>query len=549
MDRELIKAYSSYWRKNRSSIETKELILLLKGIKKAARYVFPKIKPIEWKGISVFDDEKIVLDLSFILGEYPVPPEKVDALVGWVVHEAFHMKEMSSYVLYKAKDFSKSFSSPPKEIFLEMVEAGEDIYVNHCAKGSIWELYLERAWKWYYPRLRKDKENVLSILFDVWRMSFLENKFELPFGLSSLKDLYDILIELGTKIINVAKKKEKMEKAITRFNLYKDTWPRFYSLAKEWENGFVLNSDIFDIDPKAFNEREEAEKTLEATVLRRNLEELKESIASEEDITSQMKAVVHDSTNVMPTFFWEEETLCNVEPDLSVVKRLRSVFEAQKQKSKELRFINRALPFGKLDFRRLHKVFIDGRVFKEKEYKPMSQWYIVILVDASVSMSINKSKGDLDNWYNVQRTFASLFEAAKGYQNKVQLYAYYEQGGRCFISNLLKDNKLYTLSPRGRTPSGQAIMGIAMHMIKDKNRKRKLLVHITDGESNCGIDVADAIRYCERKGIQLITIGCGYKEDIKDYLKNTYKDIYFMKDFSELPNAIEHLFRKRIANG
>ncbi|RLJ01392.1 MAG: hypothetical protein DRP08_05565, partial [Candidatus Aenigmatarchaeota archaeon] len=162
-----------------------------------------------------------------------------------------------------------------------------------------------------------------------------------------------------------------------------------------------------------------------------------------------------------------------------------------------------------------------------------------------ISMSINKNKAASDNWYNVQKTFASLFEAAKGYHNKVQLYAYYEQAGRCFISTLLKGNRLYTLSPRGKTPSGQAIIGVAMNMLRDAKRNN-LLIHITDGESNCGIDVSEAIRYCKKKLINLVTIGCGYNESIREYLKDTYKDIYFMKDFSQLPDAIEYLLKKKV---
>jgi len=113
------------------------------------------------------------------------------------------------------------------------------------------------------------------------------------------------------------------------------------------------------------------------------------------------------------------------------------------------------------------------------------------------------------------------------------------------LSNLLKNNRLYTLSPRGKTPSGQAIMAVALNMNKGY-RKRDLLVHITDGESNCGIDVSEAIRYCEKKGVKIITIGCGYNEQIRDYLRKTYKNIYFMKDFQELPEALENLFRKTI---
>ncbi|RLB12901.1 MAG: hypothetical protein DRG39_00635 [Deltaproteobacteria bacterium] len=548
MGTDLSRSYSDYWRRNLSSIESRELVYLLKALKKVARHVSSRVKPIEWKGISVFDEGKIVLDLSYVLGEYPVPPVKVDALVGWVVHETLHVREMSSFVLYKARGYSKGFPMAQKRIFLQMIEAGEDIYVNHVAKGSIWEFYLNRAWKDYYPRIRRDKDSIISILFDIWRKTFFQEGFRPPLGLSPLKGALDLLQDFGHRLLAISKEKSVMEKALQRFSLYQEMWSSIYPLVRDWERSLI--TDFPDLDATDMYKDEESgsgSDEPDISLPRRDIEQLKEMLVEqEEDLTSQIRAMVKDGSSVMPTFFWEEDIPCDIMPDPGTVKKIRAVFESQRQKSRRfLHSVNRGLPFGKIDSRRLHRLFIDGRLFKEKEYEHRHYWNIVILVDASISMSINKNKADADNWYNVQKAFSSLYEAAKGYRNIIQLYAYYEQAGRCFVSNLLKNNRLYTLSPRGKTPSGQAIMAIALNMNKG-HRKKDLLIHITDGESNCGIDVSEAIRYCERKGIRMITIGCGYNEQIRDYLSKTYKNIYFMKDFQELPEALENLLRKTL---
>jgi len=542
--------YSAYWRKNTSPIENWELAYLLKALRKAARYIMPHMKPIEWSGMSSLEDSKVSLDISFVLGEYPVPFGKVDALVGWVAHEALHSREMSNFVIYKAKHYIKDFPLNRQNIFLEMINAGEDIYVNNVAKDTIWQFYLHRAWKWYYPYIRRNKGSITLILFDVWRKVFFQKRFVLPPDLLGLTEALNVLIKYGRLIINTKEKYKGslLDKAIKRFEFYKELWSLLCPLIKNWEKNIVFefpniessniytNNEISDLK----------DSSNEVSIPRRDIEQIKEILMSEEDITSQIKEIIHDSSAVIPTFFWEENTLCRVSSDVNVVKKLRSIFESQKQRNKrQIRAVNRGLPFGKLDSRRLYKLYIDGKIFKEREYDFQQYWNIVILVDASISMSINKQKKETDNWYNVQKVFSSIYEAAKGYKNRLNLFAYYEQSGRCFVSNLLRDGRLYTLSPRGKTPSGQAIMAVALTLITSI-RKKNLIIHITDGESNCGIDVSEAIKFCEKKRINLITIGYGYNDHIKDYLKSTYKNIYFMNSFDELPIALENLLKSHL---
>jgi hypothetical protein len=59
------------------------------------------------------------------------------------------------------------------------------------------------------------------------------------------------------------------------------------------------------------------------------------------------------------------------------------------------------------------------------------------------------------------------------------------------ISRLIRDRQLLSVPPSGQTASGQALIAVAHFM--PKGRKRNLLIHVTDGESNLGCDVGYGI--------------------------------------------------------
>lgn len=541
MKSDLDRGYSQYWRKNNSPVEMRELAFLLKALRKVASHITDWVKPVEWDKISFSGDKnKILLDLSFVAGQYPVPPEKVGVLVGWVAHEAFHTREMTDMVLYKAREYKKEFSSEEKAAFLELIGAGEDVYINYKARGTIWEFYLERMWRWYYPRIKGDDASSLRLLLDLWRKIFFQEQFTLPPELTPYQEPLNLLITYGQRLIETSEEDSPAQRAEERFKIYCELWPLFHPFVKNW--GDTLDSGNLPLFHHDFVPE------YSSVPRRMDLEELEEILADqEEDLSSRIRAMVEDKSHAIPTVFWEKQTTpCNVLPDPSISRKLKSIFESLEQKNKvNLRFINRGLLFGKLDGRRLHKTFIDGKVFKEKEYEGSKLWEITILVDGSRSMVIDKHEKVIDNWYNVEKTFCPLQEAAKGYENPVNLFAYYEQAGRCFVANLLQNNRLYTIFPKGKTPSGQAIMAVALSLKKGP-RTKNLLLHITDGEANCGIDVVEAVQYCEKQGIDLMTIGCGYDEELKDYFVMNYNNVYLMDNFEELPNALETLLKRTL---
>ena len=200
---------------------------------------------------------------------------------------------------------------------------------------------------------------------------------------------------------------------------------------------------------------------------------------------------------------------------------------------------------GKVDARRLYRVPLDGKIFKRNDISDYDySWNISIVADASASM------GGKDAFYKpwtvAEQTFVSLAEAAKGFINQIEVYGYQEQGGRCNIIRLYQKGQLYTIYPTGRTPSGQAIMAAAL-LMKKANRK-KLIIHITDGAANCGLNVIDALQYCQKNGIDLITIGCGCNLQTEQFLIERYPrgTVYLMDDIRGLPEGLEMLFQKKL---
>src|SRR4030042_3786249 len=89
---------SEFWRKTVSANEAVELANLLRALRKVAGHLGPNIGLIEYAGMSNKAGSGILLDPGMVMGEYPVPFQKVDHLVGLVTHEATHKMEWSDLV-------------------------------------------------------------------------------------------------------------------------------------------------------------------------------------------------------------------------------------------------------------------------------------------------------------------------------------------------------------------------------------------------------------------------------------------------------------------
>jgi hypothetical protein len=234
------------------------------------------------------------------------------------------------------------------------------------------------------------------------------------------------------------------------------------------------------------------------------------------DITPIIQSVVgHDNEDVVPTSRWDFSIPSRPVVDPHLVSRLRALFLNYAARKT---VVNRGLLSGKVDRRRLYRAPISGRCFHQKEKLPELDWNVTLLMDASGSMRGSK-------WRMVENTVGNLHKSLIGSRNHFQAYAYFEVDGVCMISQLIRDRQLLSVPPSGQTASGQAIIAVAYFM--PKGRKRNLLVHVTDGESN---------------------LGCAYK-DRHAMLRQYGKSIQFVDHYGQLPRAIERLLRHTFLYG
>ena len=562
--------YSEYWRKNKATLEHEELAYTLRALRKVGRYITVNMKVIEWLGMSEKSGSKFYLNPGFVKGEYPVPPGKMDILVGITAHEAFHCKELSDLVWIKTEEKTRELPSKYKNYLLRLTEVGEDIYVNKVAQESVWEYYLKKAWNWCIPKETRDLSlpPTAECLFQIWGEIILEGKFsnKVNYHHDYLKPL-DILLSYVDEIVTCSNiKNSSIEKSEYRSKLYLEIWDKIYDYIQDWEYEALLDLTGVNIPDEAADNKGETnfpdEGTGEALVEqsedfgklteittanampREQVSRIKSSLNvleedKKNDLTPFIEVVAGESTkDLLETRFWNSTMPCKRKSDPLLVRRLKRIFEAQVSKTPR---VNRGLYSGKLDGRRLYRAPLNGKVFKQKEITIKEAWNITILVDASLSMSGVEGK----EWELAESTFVSLCEAIKGSRNKLDILCYFERAKYCEIFRLLHHDKLYSIVPNGRTPTGQGIIAAALIIPKDNKR---LILHITDGEPNSGgVSVENAVKYCKRVGIELITIGCGYNEQLKEQFQSQYKEnLLLINTIEQLPYGLETLLRKKL---
>ncbi|MDY6857264.1 MAG: vWA domain-containing protein [Thermodesulfobacteriota bacterium] len=563
------KIYSRYWRKNISNHEATEMAAVLAAMRKVASHIGNNVKPLYWRGMYCPSDDAIFLDPDGIKGIYPVPYRKIDLLVGQVVRDSFLCLEWNEWVKEEVKKRSSSMDRELDKYLDYLLVAAEEIYIDELVRSGVWSLYLSKYFK-FQARTKGKRDPSLppvpSSLASIWRKTvFLQF---LPDNLHHYyDDLMGILLDSTVAIKGVKLLPTVVKRREHRVDIYLEMWNSVCQVISQWErfespaDGVSIQDesgqkvrleeprDDAEDDPSSEEESSDSSKELK--------QELAEEISSmldegKKDLTKSIGAVLQDhDAKPMTTVFSQGVAECIANVDHSQVKRLKKIFEKHEvmiKKSRKRR-VKRGLDMGDMDVRRLYRVPFCENIFKRKEIRQDDlSWNIAIVADASASMGrrIGISRTFASSWLMAEQTFVSLAEAAKGFSNHLEVYGYFELNGQCEVVKLFHKSKLFTLYPVGQTPSGQAIMTVAM-IIKKTRSNKKLIIHITDGETNCGLDVAYAIEYCQNNRIDLITIGCGYNKKTQNILKEQYTTgLYLMDNIDRLPEGLEFLFREKL---
>jgi hypothetical protein len=575
IEREIIKykCLSFYWRINRSTIEYVELANVLVALRKIVGCLGLDVR-VEWVGQMPLatKERKIEIPIQLAMGVYPVPFYKVDVLSGIVIHDALHLKEKSEQVAVLL--ISLNTGQRDRLLLRRFFDVAEDIHVDGVAisKGMLGN-YVRLYRKWF-------RENINPSLYDyqakiptaekliyLWEdialdvilanvdleiIKTISEYFKVGEALN-LDDLEDILpaesIIIKHHLENILKDVNKLywaplkillenvyEIIITeeksRAKLYDKLWSKIEKYLYEWEEQFGPKQIETKIEKNQINTKHFAPfdpKLLKAvnSAIEKNSQELTLQI---KDALELMNSRVNEKL-IYSTIIEESNILPRHHPDPIIVGELKEIFRIHRE---DCLRISRGLPYGKLDTSRLYRAYTTGLSFKQKDTIKDDKWSITLLIDASGSM--------ITNWSLVEKTFLAIYQAIILYNHKLEIIAYNEINEICTLTRLFHHNKIFSISPQGNTPSGEACLGAAK---LTGGGKRNLLLHLSDGLCNVGIGYNSAIDYCEKKNIDLVTIGKG--EKIRR-LKEKYGEnrIVILENYEELPGIIKNILKRKL---
>ena len=228
--------FSEYWRKNKASTELQELTKALLALRKVGRHIASNIKEIEWEGMSPPHSKKIALDMGLAKGEYPIPPGKIDILVGITARGAFHCKILSDIVWLKLKK-KISLTHPNDEYLLHLLaDIGEDIFTKHLTHNTVWKHYLDFSWSRIRQASRRNPADppTVETLLLIFAEYALSDKLAINMN-SSYHDLFDMLIAARDQIIACETETSISKRCNIRVEIYRRLWEELEAAVKKWE--------------------------------------------------------------------------------------------------------------------------------------------------------------------------------------------------------------------------------------------------------------------------------------------------------------------------
>lgn len=537
--------YSEFWRRDKSPIEPIELAKLLLALRKVASFVGRNVGDIVWSGMEV--DHAIAFDPSPIMGSYPVPAGKTDLMVGLTIQQAFQSTEWSERV----REIANAKLQPPPQyqykfnLFLNLCE---DVYVDNLSNKNTLGCYTEGARHW---RIKNNARKLLSPptlseLLHLWwafaadrdenkyRSRHLDPWLESIADRPALEKFYrkplDILDSLIPALrVNCPEIQSIAERVSYRTDLYLAAWNELLQFVKFWIGD---SGDRFLVHDACEDEVTiEDERAVRATVV--SYAQLIERAMPKKnrDLTDQVMDNVMNADGVVPIEGNDVVMQAQNKVDQPLLQKLERVVRSVAQRSSTY---NRGLTSGKIHSRRLYRAHTTGTVFQQKKNQFDLRSDIVLLVDATGSMA------DPVKWDKAEVTYQTLFVAIHAYAKHARIFAYNEVKDACRISELYRFGHMLTVLPHGKTASGEAIIATAL-TTRGRGR-RQLIIHITDGASNWGCGVDEALAFCHKRGVGLLTLGIGCSLAAKQSLRDEYgKLVQFVDKEEQLPQLLSTL--------
>lgn len=542
--------YSSFWRRDKSPVEAIELAKVLVAMRKIASYIGQNVGNIYWSGMNYEDG--IGIDAEPILGRYPLPAFKTDIIVGQTVQSAYKITEWSERFKKLAElQLQGSTTYARIDMFSLFFDTCEKVYVDGIANRSVLGCYAEKAREWEISEKSKEfwqPPTIVELLYIWWEIATdrsgtlyeteykdtsvggsirgmsLETFYKEPLAL--LNSIVDPLINECQKINGVT------ERGQFRLDLYASIWPEFFKITSFWP---MDRADMLRQSPELRQETEECDTDEDgeegAESIIHGFQDLIEKAIKKENpnFTEIVRENVKKSDKVVIIEGSDIVLKARDKVDRRLLQRLKMVIRSAAQR-KTIR--NRGLKAGKIDRRRIYRAGTTGTIFQLKKNQFELANDIVFLVDATGSMA------EPTKWDQTETIHQTLFSVAKIYNKSARIFAYNEVRDRCLLTELYRDGTFFTILPHGKTASGEAIVATGSRL--KKTSKKPFIIHITDGASNWGCGVNDALKFCSRKKIHLLTLGIGCGPGDKRMLKKEYGNlVQFVDNVHNLP----HLFK------
>lgn len=539
--------YSEFWRRDKSPIEPVELAKLLLAMRKVASFVGRNVGEIVWSGMEV--DHAIAFDPSPIMGLYPVPASKTDLMVGLTIQQAFQVTEWSERV----RELANLRLPPPPQYqykFSLFLNLCEDVYVDNLANTNVLGHYTEAARHW---RIKNNARKLLSPptlseMLHLW-WAFAADRDESKYrsrhldpwleGIAdrvALEKFYRKPLDILDSLIpalrhNCPAIQSIAERVDYRTDLYLAVWNKLLPYVKFWIGDSGDRFLVHDACDDSVDIEDEQRKAVRATVV--SYAQLIERAMPKKnrDLTDQVMDNVMNVEGVVQIEGNDVVMLAPNKVDKHLLHQLERVMRSVAQRSSTY---NRGLTSGKIHSRRLYRAHTTGTVFQEKKNQFDLRNDIVLLVDATGSMA------DPAKWDRAEVIYQTLFAAIQAYAKQARIFAYNEVKDACRISELFRYGRMLTVLPHGKTASGEAI--IATALTTRCYGRRQLIIHITDGASNWGCGVDEALAFCRKRNIGLLTLGIGCSLAAKQSLRDEYGNlVQFVDKAEQLPQLLSTL--------
>lgn len=539
---------SGFWRRDKSPVEMLELAKLLHGIRKVVSHVGRNAGTAVWEGMAG-KPGSIAVDPTPILGAYPIPATKADVAVGLAVRGAYRETEWSGHVKKKALE-NLQFSPVYAYKFSLFLDMAENVYADIVSNRSVFGIYTEQARNWEMENAAKHfiSPPTFTELLHIWwsmaadreqeafRHEYQDRSVVQMVGRTSVGHFYTkplaILNSIVDQLITQCPSFQSVtERCEYRLNLYVSIFRDLLDHVKFWpgdrKDPFLLSAAFREEMATEDKNRDAAKSTLLSYA-----DEIEQNLKGKQvDFTERVKSIVANFGEVARV---EGNDL--VMPSKSVVDnallyKLKTVLQSVAQRNISY---SRGLASGRIDRSRLFRAPTTGSIFNLKKSKFELYNDIVLLVDCTGSMA------EPNKWAKAEVIYQTLFLALLAYNSNARIIAYNERKDTCRITEIYRQGKFFSVMPHGRTASGEAIIATALSL-KGGSRK-PFIIHITDGASNWGCGVPDAIRYCRRKGINLLTLGLECDPMNKTALRDEYGAlIQFVDHVDHLPGLLKHL--------